>query len=302
MDYSSKNYKDIVEFYNGFETKQEIIAWMQSRKKAEPNLVEYNKDKNNYTIVVIPTIDADSEWAMADRVIFKGLHIIFVENEGREPNKFFNYSHSVNKGIERALKYNPKWLIISNDDMEKQEDISKLIAELKQSEGYDTLFFPNTNTYSSGVGLYKPVFQNIFRLRSKWRRAYMQIYKKFGIKYELLDMRQRGFIYRNLIYHSLYKLNINHHQSNLIVLNAKFVKQTLKGKVFDDTFINGHEDSWLSYKYLQHSNFKMSDFKINAIAGASLGIGKDRAFREIANQIYFEYKCIKCLELEYPQS
>lgn len=262
---------------------------MQNRKKAKPNLLEYyDENKEDYVIVIIPTVNAYSEWAMADRVIFKGLHIIFAENEGGKPNEYFNYAYSVNQGVKRALACNPKWIIISNDDMVKEEDISKLISELKQSEEYDTLFFPKTNTYSSGVGLYKPVFQNIIRLRSKWRRAYTQIYKKFGIKYELLDIKQRGFIYRSLIYKPT-NIYINHHQGNFIVLNAKFIRQTLKGKIFDDTFINGHEDSWLSYKYLQHSNFKMSDFKIKAITGATLGTGIDRAFREIANQVYFEY-------------
>ena len=288
-DYTSKDYRDIVEFYNTFETKQDIITWMQNRKKAKPNIVEYNKDKDNYAIVVIPTIDTDGEWAKKDKEIFKGLHIIFAENEGKKPNEYFNYSYSVNQGVERALKYNLEWVIISNDDMIKEDDISKLIAELKQSEEYDTLFFPKTNTYSSEVGLYKPVCQNIIRLRSKWRRVYMQIYKRLNIKYELLDVKRWGFIYKNLIYKSV-GIRINHHQGNFIVLNAKFIKQTLKGKVFDDTFINGHEDSWLSYKYLQHSNFKMSDFRIKAITGGTLGTGIDRAFREIANEVYFEDK------------
>ena len=288
-DYTSKDYVDIVNFYNAFETKEEVITWMQNRKRAEPNLVEYNKGKDNYAIVVISTIDADGKWATMDKEIFKGLHIIFAENEGKKPNKYFNYSYAINKGVKRALKYNPKWVIISNDDMVKEDDISKLIKELKQSEEYDTLFFPKTNTYSSEVGLYKPVLQNIIRLRSKWRRTYTQIYKRFGIKYELLDVKQRGgFIYKNLIYKPT-NIRISHHLGNFIVLNAKFIRQTLKGKVFDDIFINGHEDSWLSYKYLQHSNFKMSDFKIKAIVGATLGTGIDRAFREIANEIYFEY-------------
>ena len=263
---------------------------MQNRKRAEPNLVEYNKDKDNYAVVVIPTIDADDAWAMADRVIFKDLHILFVENEGKKPNEYFNYAYSVNQGVKRALKYNPKWIIISNDDMVKEEDISKLIAELKQSENYDTLFFPKTNTYSSGVGLYKPLFQNIFRLRSKWRRVYANIYKKFQIEYELLDVKNRGFIYKNLIYKPISIISINHHQGNFIVLNSNYLRKELNGRVFDDAFINGHEDTYLSYKYLQHSNFKISDWKIKAVAGGTLGTDKDRAFREIANQIYFEYK------------
>lgn len=262
---------------------------MLNREKAKINLVEYNKDKDNYAIVVIPTIDADGEWAMADRVIFKGLHIIFVENEGKKPNKFFNYSYSINKGVEKALTYNPKWLIISNDDMEKQDDISKLIAELKQSEEYGTLFFPETNTYSNKVGLYKPrLLQKLFRLRSGWRRAYAHIYKRFQIKYELLDVKNRGFIYKHLAYKPIFQ--IAHHQGNLIVLNSNYIKKELNSQVFDDIFINGHEDTWFSYKYLQNSNFKISDWKIKAIAGGTLGTDKDRAFREIANQIYFEHK------------
>lgn len=288
IDYTSKDYKDIVEFYNRFKDKESIISWMQKRKKAEPNLVEYNR--GNYAIVVIPTIDADGKWATKDKEIFKGLHIIFAENEGKKPNKYFNYSYAINKGVERALNYNPKWIIISNDDMEKQDDISKLIAELKQSENYDTLFFPKTNTYSSEVGLYKPRCQNLLRIRSEWRRAYANIYKKFQIEYELLDVKNRGFIYKNLIYKPISIISINHHQDNFIVLNSNYVRKELNGRVFDDAFINGHEDTWLSYKYLQHSNFKISNWKIKAVAGGTLGTDKDRAFREIANQIYFEYK------------
>ena len=53
---------------------------MQNRKKAKPNLLEYyDENKEDYVIVIIPTVNAYSEWAMADRVIFKGLHIIFAE-------------------------------------------------------------------------------------------------------------------------------------------------------------------------------------------------------------------------------
>ncbi len=124
---------------------------------------------------------------------------------------------------------------------------------------------------------------------SYWRRAYANILNRLNVKYELLDGKDHGFVYKNLIYKKD-KIKIKHHQGNLIILNTNYIRRILKGKVFDDTFINGHEDSMLSYKYLQDSNFKMSEFRISAIVGGSLGTDKSRWFREIANEIYFEYK------------
>ncbi len=82
-------------------------------------------------------------------------------------------------------------------------------------------------------------------------------------------------------------MKINHHQGNFVVLNSRFIR-SINGKVFDETFINGHEDTWLSYKYLQNCNFKLSSFNIGMYVGSSLGVGINRAFREIANEIYFE--------------
>ena len=171
--------------------------------------------------------------------------------------------------------------------MVKNENISNLIVKLKTSEDYNTFFFPKTNTYSSGVGFYIPKLQRIIRLGSPRFSIYASIYSKFKIKYEVIDMREKGFIYKNLIYKP-YK-QINHHQSSFIVLNSNFIRQKLKNKIFDDTFINGHEDNWFSYKYLQNSKFKMSNFRITGLIGSSLGTNIDRVFREIANEIYFEY-------------
>ena len=283
--YISDDVHDIIKFYDSFDNKEEIINWMKRRPRMKPNLVEINKNTDNYVIVIIPTTNSNGKWLKNDKEIFKGLHIIFAENPDKKPNPYFNYSFSVNTGIEKALEYNPKWIIVSNDDMFKIDDISKLINELKESENYDTPFFPKSKSYSNKVVLAKPILENQFRLFSNWRRNYKRITKSFRVKFEVLDFSHANFIYKHFMYKPIIK--IKHHQGNLLVVNSDFLK-SIGGKLLDDNFINGREDTWLHYRYLQNCNFKLSDFNIGMYIGSSLGDGKNRWFREIANEIYFE--------------
>lgn len=261
-------------------TQEEVIKELKEIRYY-PELKEIQGDK--YAIVVIPTKDINGEYARMDLEIFKGLHIIFVVNKLGT----FNYAQAVNHGVEKALSYNPKWVIISNDDMYKVDDIDKLVKELKASEEYDTLFFPTSDTYSDKVVIAKPMLQKTIRyLRGGWRKEYQQIMDKLGVKYEVLDLKNRGFIYSHIIYTQ--KETIPHHQGSFLVINTEYIKNTLKGKVFDETFYNGHEDTFLCYKFLNNSHFKMSDFDIGNYVGKSLGTGVDRIFWELANEIYFE--------------
>ncbi|WP_088820138.1 hypothetical protein [Candidatus Mancarchaeum acidiphilum] len=91
------------------------------------------------------------------------------------------------------MEYNPRWIIISNDDMFKIDDVSKLINELKESENYDTLFFPKSNAYSNYEVLAKPRLINIFRLFFYLRRNYKLIENKLKVKFETLNLKSNGF-------------------------------------------------------------------------------------------------------------
>jgi len=80
-------------------------------------------------IVIIPTADFEGEYAKrCCEEIFKGLHIIFVVSG--KGNNYFNYAHNCNVGINKAMEYNPKWVVLSNDDVVKIDEISSLIKEL----------------------------------------------------------------------------------------------------------------------------------------------------------------------------
>ena len=117
---------------------------MRERPKGVANIheVEGNKD----IIVIIPTADYNGKYAKecSDNV-FKGLHIVFVESGVND--FYFNYAHNCNVVIKRAMDYNPKWVIVSNDDMYKIDDISVLQKQLESinNKKIDTVFTKPSN-------------------------------------------------------------------------------------------------------------------------------------------------------------
>ncbi|MHB1830404.1 MAG: hypothetical protein ACYCO0_03335, partial [Candidatus Micrarchaeaceae archaeon] len=126
--YTSKSINDILRFYDYFHSRNQLIRWMKNRKPGRAKIYEA-KGKTDI-IIVIPTADYNGKFAQNCRKnIFKGMHIIFIESGGIT-DKYFNYARNVNKGLKFALKYKPKWIIVSSDDMVKVDDISILENEL----------------------------------------------------------------------------------------------------------------------------------------------------------------------------
>ena len=149
MAYGSNRYEDAIKFFEYFESSGDLINWMRERTKAEPNIYIVNGSKD--VVVVVPTANYNSALAVYCRNnLFNGLQIIFVESNG----KYFNYSHSVNKGIEVALTFNPKWVIISNDDMQMIDPPSVLLKELNH---FSTKKF--NYLYAKGPGLHSKLLK-----------------------------------------------------------------------------------------------------------------------------------------------
>ncbi|MEM3860457.1 MAG: hypothetical protein QW478_13865, partial [Candidatus Micrarchaeaceae archaeon] len=127
--FASDNPNDILKFYDTFSNRDELIQWMKERPKGTAEIIEVEGDKE--IIVVIPTADFYGKYAKECREnIFKGLHIVFVAS-GFPKDPYFNFAHTCNVGIKKAMEYNPKWIVYSNDDMFKIDDVSKLKKELK---------------------------------------------------------------------------------------------------------------------------------------------------------------------------
>ena len=68
--FTSNDPNKIIEFYNGFENRDQLIQWMRERPKGVANIHEFEGDKD--IIVVIPTADFNGKYAKECREnIFK---------------------------------------------------------------------------------------------------------------------------------------------------------------------------------------------------------------------------------------
>ena len=287
----------IIEFYNGFENRDQLIQWMRERPKGVSNIHEVDGDKD--IIVVITTADFNGKYARECRDnIFKGLHMIFVESGGRG-DFYFNYAHNCNLGIRKAMEYSPKWLIVSNDDMSKIDNVKILMKELLTlPSSVSVAFAPNgehivadwqigrTNLIGTLAQYLIPrkgnlkYYADILRLRKKFEVKYMTLNSKFSFK------EWHEFLYR--------RTNEKFKISGVFNLFRTDYLRQAENETFDETFINGAEDTDLYLKVRRSSTITATiDYKIANLRGRTLGNGRDRNLREICNHAYLNYKISK---------
>ena len=287
----NNNPEKIIEFYNSFTDKSQLLEWMKNRPKGNSVIREIQGDKD--IIVVIPTMDADGKLAQACKEnIFKGLHIIFIESGYN--NFYFNGAHNVNLGFKKALEYNPKWIIFSGDDMYKVDDVNKLMSELKtvNNEDKDIVFTKPSLYHSSPERIGK---RNLFFIlyylstNKNKQRDLLKLYNKYKIKYfpspttgKYSLLFKKGYTYLEIQDFAIYSSNF---------VAAK------KGAVYDETFVNAAEDTDLSLMFsLNRQKLAVVDYKIEDMIGRSLGTGIQRDIRSIAGLMYLNTKWENTLE------
>ncbi|MEM0133941.1 MAG: hypothetical protein QXU18_01755 [Thermoplasmatales archaeon] len=288
--FTSENPNDILKLYDTFSNRDELIQWMKERPKGRAEIIEVEGDKE--IIVVITTADFNGKYAKECREnIFKGLHIIFVES-GYPRDPYFNYAHNCNIGIKKAMEYNPKWIVLSNDDMKKVDDTKTLKSQLVKID-----FKKSCIVYLEPPGKYYSYWARIGRPSSiryiiyqlnKYLRLKVKIEKRLGqilgLKFLILGT---DFPYRLLFGPEDTFRNVG----AVAIFSGKFAEEN-NGSIFDETYINGIEDVDFS---LRAANSKVELFTINyrigTYIGATLGgFTSNRTLREIANLAYFNYK------------
>ena len=283
-----------MEFYSSFKDENELVRWMKERPNGAAYLHEVDGDKE--IIVVIPTADYEGEYAKRCREeVFKGLHIVFVES-GNAPDPYFNYARNLNIGITKALEYNPKWIIYSNDDVYKIDDIFKLRNELKLLNNTVDIAFTTTGKYHSTivelnkikwyVRLLTGGFNNIKYEKITNLRIYVLMSLiGFGVDYIVMP-EVSG--YKLALYKRMMKF---FNPGSFLAFRPKFLVKT-NGHLFDETFVNAGEDFDLGFRIITGKEiWKQIDFRIGDIIGGSFGNTKLRAMRyNICNGVYQDMK------------
>ncbi len=286
----------IIEFYSGFYDRDQLIQWMSERPKGVANIHEIEGDKE--IIVVIPTADFNGKYARECRDnIFKGLHIVYVESGGRG-DFYFNYAHNCNVGIRKAMEYNPKWIVISNDDMYKIDDVNKLKTNLiNLNEREIDVVFTEKSRYHSIPYMFgrksllygiASMILSVFKGEIKWYFKIQKELKRFNV--DLL------FIKRLLInkfwikYKSYFILT-----SDFTILSRNFYSDSY-GIIFNETYINDSEDVELSLK-LAHKKIRsvIINYNIGDYAGSSIGVNRQRYIRTICTRAYLTKRVEDCL-------
>ncbi|MCL5789184.1 MAG: hypothetical protein M1290_01810 [Candidatus Thermoplasmatota archaeon] len=278
-----------MEFYKGFESREELIEWMRERPKGSSYIYEVEGDKD--IIVVIPTADYDGNYSRNCREnIFKGLHIIFVESG--VGNYYFNYAHNCNVGIRKAMEYDPKWIVVSNDDVYKIDDIDILkgqLLALPQKDSTIVYLEPPGKYYSYWAFIGKPsTLRRLFYLLNRYLRLRIRIEKEYarilGLKFLVFGT---NIPYRFLVKHDLKFRNVG----GFVIFNRKLAEEK-QGNIFDETYINGTEDVDFSLQ-IAGANIKVNtiNYKIGCHIGASLGKStSNRTLRDIITLAYFNQK------------
>ena len=280
--FTSSDPEKIIEFYNGFENRGQLIQWMRERPKGPHTIREVEGDKD--IIVVIPTADFNGKFAKECREnIFKGLHIVFVESG--VGNYYFNYAHNCNVGIKKAMEYRPKWIVVSNDDMIEIDGIERLRKELNeiQDSGCTMAYVETKNKVPNIVKLALTTYkrQFIFQVWPGNTRKVLFLERKFNIKLLVGPLK--------FPYNWLYK-----YKCNIPAIGdfAIFSRDAFKNSqnLFDENFVNGGEDIDASLSiYLKKCTYIVIKYQIDSVGGATLG-RKNRMLRDILNLAYLNKK------------
>jgi hypothetical protein len=288
--FTSSTPDDIIKFYESFQTRDDLIGWMKERPKGAAYIHEVEGTKD--IVVVIPTADFNGKYAKECREnIFKGLHIIFVES-GEVPDPYFNYAHNCNIGIRKAMEYDPKWIVVSNDDNEKVDSVEDLreALEIGSRNAEGVLFSLPIRKFDDTYALVskRTLRRNaLVILSGKHERKRLALEKKFGIDYVIGS----DFLPYRFFYIRRYRLR---GIGNFAIFSTEILRSRQE-ILFDETYINGGEDIDLSWHLIQSgSRWGFLNYRIGNIGGATLGpYNIKRKMRGLLNDCYLNYKIEK---------
>ena len=309
--FTSNDPKNVLGFYDGFENRDQLIQWMRERPKGVHTIYEVDGDKE--IIVVIPTADYNGKFAKECREnIFKGLYIIFVESGGRG-DFYFNYAHNCNVGIKKAMEYNPKWIVLSGDDMYKIDGPDKLREEIliNDNRKVGTLYTDESKYHSRrqallcqsligklytqlgntltkrGTGLCRtPEHLDTFNFTISC--AKVAINERYSIYHRIrssTDRSLRSRIENKILYRKILEGTFF---LDFGIFSSVLMKE-LHNSPFMESFVNGSEDTMLSLEIIaKGTQSNIIDYRIGDFVGSTLGNDDVRSLRDMAGFILLD--------------
>lgn len=289
--FMSADFKDIVNFYDLFSDRGELIEWIKGVPKSSPR-INISGNQESEIAVVIPTPATDHPLTLnCQNDVFKGLKLIFsVDN-----STLFNLSRSYNFGG-KSLSHdqNIKWVIFSNVDMiriDPSDKIVKGLSNLNERVKFSYAREDGSHSYSVRIGEYTYIRKVAFSSTGKLRRLRSALESKFSIHLNAED--NRHLLSRMFLTNDKNLINFG----DFYIFSVDLLKQ-YNFTPFDESYLNGMEDIDLSFRLFQdldNDQFKGIDYKIGSMESGVRGRDLNRVLRSIASLAFFNEKMEKIL-------
>ena len=306
--YEKLTLNNFLQFYNSFDSVFELIEFFRSRKRAAVQTFLIQSEDASEISAVIPTESIKSKFVEFLSKKLQGLNIIFVESRG----PLFNFSYSMNIGIKEAIRMKSKFIMLSNDDIFPLGSTNKLQDEVvANSEKYD-VFIPTTFSGKEFLSPKQNVYtqswftehiisnglmswtnpSNISKL-SRRLLTKLEIYNDANILRYII-LRDHDPIFRNsksMLRGNIMEGAVKKFNKLLVEINnvqpISIIKtDLLKSEKFDESFVNGGEDTDLSVRLaINRAKVYYLKEQFQNVGGYSLGQNTNRILKNTIPEI-----------------
>ena len=184
------------------------------------------------------------------------------------------------------MEYNPKWVVVSNDDMYKIDEPEVLARELRNPEiqGKDTIFTFPSLYHSVPVKLAGPrwtykLYKFFFTSEG---RFFLNLYKKFSVSVFLPEI--------GIVSSVMFKKGVRLIESGpFVIFNTNYV-ESVRGTAFNEDFINSNEDAYVSLNAcLVRKNFALINYKIGDYISSTLSNSLQRKLRHATGDVLLNF-------------
>ena len=281
--FMSNDPREIVDFYNLFSCRRDLIKWIKGISKSSP-LVNILGNQESEIAVVIPTPTTDHPLAFnCVNETFRGLKIIFSVDK----SILFNLSRSYNIGA-NSLSHdrNIKWVVFSNVDMMKIDFSAQLEKELGKLNDRVKFCYAKeggSHSYRMRIGDYTYLRKITFSLSGGTRKIRSALESKFSI--HLNAEEDKHFLTKRLVHNHKSLINFG----DFFIFSIDLLKE-YNFAPFDETYLNGMEDIDLSFRLFQdldNDQLTEIDYRIGSMKSGVRGRGLNRVLRSIPSLAYF---------------